>query len=120
MECPETIPLLKRLYYLPALSLRGRQALRHLADLSDSPGSDSSGGTSDQAVRSVGSKAGGSGGVNGEVADMGVCAGDAPGSLLARTGRRKTLGATPKLANQLANKFAAINSLRKEHTTNYF
>ena len=61
MECPQTIPLLKRLYHLPALPLRGRQALHHLADLSDSSGSDSSRGAPDQAVRSVGAKAGGGG-----------------------------------------------------------
>jgi hypothetical protein len=59
--CPETIPLLKRLYHLPALPLRGGKALRHLADLSDSPGSDSSRGAPDQAVLSVGRSAGGGG-----------------------------------------------------------
>ena len=63
MECPQTIPLLKRLYHLPALPLRGRQALHHLADLSDSSGSDSSRGAPDQAVRSVGCSARASGGV---------------------------------------------------------
>ena len=59
MECPQTIPLIKRLYYLPALPLRGRQALRHLADLSDSSGSDSSWGALRQAVLSVGCPEGG-------------------------------------------------------------
>ena len=45
------------------LPLRGRQALHHLAHLSDSPGSDSSGRAPDQAVLSVGCSAGGDGGV---------------------------------------------------------
>ena len=53
-RCSQTNPLLKRLYYLSALPLRGRQALRHLADLSDSSGSDSPRGAPDQAVLSVG------------------------------------------------------------------
>ena len=61
--CPQTIPLLKRLYDLSALSLRGRQALRHLADLSDSSGSDSSGRAPHQAVLSMGCSAGGGSGV---------------------------------------------------------
>ena len=61
MECPQTIPLLKRLHHLPALSLRGRQALRHPAHLSDSSGSDSSRGAPRQAVLSVDGKAGGGG-----------------------------------------------------------
>jgi len=39
-RCPETCPLLKGLHDLPALSLWGRQALRHPADLPDSSGSD--------------------------------------------------------------------------------
>jgi hypothetical protein len=59
--CPRTIPILKRLHHLPALPLRGGKALHHLADLSDSPGSDSSGRAPDQAVLSVGGTAGGGG-----------------------------------------------------------
>ena len=62
MECPQTLPLLKRLYHLSALPLRGRQALHHLADLSDSSGSDSPRGASDQALLSVGRLAGANGG----------------------------------------------------------
>jgi hypothetical protein len=50
-------------HHLPALPLRDRQALRHRAHLSDSPGSDSPGRALDQAVLSVGGTAGGSGGV---------------------------------------------------------
>ena len=54
-------PLLKGLHDLPALPLRGRQPLRHPADLPDSPGSDSSRGAPHQAVFSVGRSEGGGG-----------------------------------------------------------
>ena len=42
-RCPETCPLLKRLHDLPALSLRGGQALRHPAHLPNSSGTYSPG-----------------------------------------------------------------------------
>jgi len=60
---PVSYLLLTDLPRLPALPLRGREALHHPADLSDSSGSDPSRGAPDQAVRSVGASAGGSGGV---------------------------------------------------------
>ena len=63
MECPQTIPLIKRLYHLSALSLRGGKELRDPADLSDSSGSDSPRGAPDKAVLSVGGTEIGSGGV---------------------------------------------------------
>jgi len=59
--CPASCPLWCRLHHLPALPLRGRQALRHGAHLSDSSGSDSPGRALDQSVRSVGRSAGGGG-----------------------------------------------------------
>ena len=61
--CTASCPLLKGLHDLPALSLRGRQALRHPAHLPDSSGSDSSGRPSDKKVLSVGRSAGGAAGV---------------------------------------------------------
>jgi hypothetical protein len=57
------LPLRCRLHHLLALPLRGRQALRHPADLTDSSGSGSLGRAPDQAVLSVGGTAGASGGV---------------------------------------------------------
>jgi len=62
-RCPETRPLLKGLHDLPALSLRGGQALHHPAHLPDSSGSDSPGRAPDSALFSVGGTAGGSSGV---------------------------------------------------------
>lgn len=57
----DQVPHLASFAYLPALPLRGRQALRHGADLSRPSGSDPPGRTLDQAVRSVGRSAGGGG-----------------------------------------------------------
>ena len=93
MECPQTLPLLKRLYDLSALPLRGGKALRHPAHLSDSPGSDSSRGAPDSAVFSV----------DGKVSDSDP-------TQLARTGGRTWSPEEAKLANQLANKELAVKT----------
>ena len=61
MECPQTLPLLKRLHDLSALPLRGGKALRHPAHLSDSPGSDPPGRSPDPALFAVGAQEGGGG-----------------------------------------------------------
>ena len=61
--CPAPFPYGCRVPHLSALPLRGRQALRHPADLSNPPGSNPPGRAPDQAVLSVGRSAGGSAGV---------------------------------------------------------
>ena len=60
-RCPKTRPPLKGLYDLPAISLRGRQALRHPAHLPDPSRSNSSRGAPDSEMFSVGRQAGGCG-----------------------------------------------------------
>jgi hypothetical protein len=57
--CPASCSLWCRLHHLSALPLRGQQALRHGADLSDPSGSDPPGRAPHQAMRSVGCSAGG-------------------------------------------------------------